>query len=148
MSTRREHKLFIIFQGMQQIKAVMTKTQRHEKTNCFFLATICHGMEQGWLLDTNRRRAFRLGELTTDLCAVPTLEGKPKVLLIEEYVGSKYSHLVGMQSNTSCDLLWCLPDWDNFTSVNPGTSIVTSISKTYYQQVHTRLSTSKKMICY
>ena len=79
---------------MKQIKAAIMKACRHEKTNCFFLAIICHGMEQGWLLDTNRRKAFTLERLTTDLCAIPTLEGKPKVLLIEEYGDSKYSDIV------------------------------------------------------
>ena len=68
----------------------MTKAQRHEKTNCFLFAIICHGIEQGWLLDTNKVKVYKLDLLITDLCAVPTLQGKPKVLLIEDYGNSKY----------------------------------------------------------
>ena len=47
-------------------------------------------MEQGWLLDTNKLKAYKLDQLITDLCSVPTLKGKPKVLLIEEYGGGEY----------------------------------------------------------
>ena len=78
------------FQGMEQIKASMLKPYRHEKTNCFVFGIICHAIEDGWLLDTNKLKAYKLDQLVTDLYAVPTLKGKPKVLLIEQYGGGEY----------------------------------------------------------
>ena len=76
---------------MKEVKQSVTKPWKHQKANCFLFALVCHGMEEGWLLDTNRRRASRLDELTADLCTIPSLEGKPKVLLVEEYESSAYS---------------------------------------------------------
>ena len=79
---------------MEQIKTVMTDIQYHRESNCFLFATICHSIEQGWLLDTNRVKAYKLDQLVSDLCGVPTLQGKPKVLLIEQYGDSEYSALI------------------------------------------------------
>ena len=75
---------------MKQVKQSITKAKRHEKTNCFLVVLVCHGMEQGWLLDTNKNKAFTLEQFTADLSGVQTLVGKPKVLLIEAYGGSTY----------------------------------------------------------
>ena len=69
------------------------KPYRHEKTNCFVFGIICQVIEDGWLLDTNKIKAYKLDQLITDLCAVPTLKEKPKVLLIEEYGGGEYIEL-------------------------------------------------------
>ena len=43
-------------------------------------------MEQGWLVDRYKRRALTLEELTTGMCAALTLEGKPKVIIIQHYL--------------------------------------------------------------
>ena len=71
----------------------MTKAEKHAKVNCFLFAFICPAMEQGslldveqgWMLDMEKRKEFTLAHLRTELGAVPTLQGKPKVLLIEDY---------------------------------------------------------------
>ena len=75
---------------MEQIKAQITQIKYHEESNCFLFAIICHSIEQGWLLDTDRVKAYKLDQLVSDLCGVPTLQGKPKVLLIEQYGDSEY----------------------------------------------------------
>ena len=69
----------------------MTNTKPHEESNCFLFAIICHSIEQGWLLDTDKVKAYKLDQLISDLCGVPTLQEKPKVLLIEQYGDSEYS---------------------------------------------------------
>ena len=69
---------------MRQLKGSFTKNEVHIDSNCFLFAMI-GTLKQGWLLDTNRLEAFTLDEVTAELCAVPTLSGKPKVILIEEY---------------------------------------------------------------
>ena len=46
-------------------------------------------MEQGWLLDVNKIPAYTLEELTGEVCGMHTLDGKPKVVLAEEYGSGK-----------------------------------------------------------
>ena len=43
-------------------------------------------MEQGWLQDRYKRRAFTLEELTTGMYAALTLVGKPKVIILQQYL--------------------------------------------------------------
>ena len=75
---------------MKQLKKSMTKPNKHQRCNCFLFAVLCHAMDhQGWLLDMNKTRAYSLEELTSEVCGVPTLEGKPKLVLVEEYGSGK-----------------------------------------------------------
>ena len=74
---------------MKQIKESVMKERKHQRCNCFLFAILCHAMEQGWLLDVNRRRAYTLEQLTGEVCGVPTLDGKPKLVLVEEYGSGK-----------------------------------------------------------
>ena len=75
---------FFHIQGMKQLKQTITKSEDHTKSNCFLLAMIC-AFKGSYLLDTNGIKAYTLDKLTRELCVVPTLKGKPKVILIEEY---------------------------------------------------------------
>ena len=74
---------------MKQLKESFKHNEVHAKSNCFLLAINC-ALKGEWLLDTNGMKAYTLDELTSELCAVPSLKGKPKVILIEEY-GMKYT---------------------------------------------------------
>ena len=76
---------FVYFQGMKQVKESLTNTRKHQRCNCFLFSVTCHAMDRGWLLDVNKRKAYTLEQLATEVCGVPTLEGKPKVILVEEY---------------------------------------------------------------
>ena len=68
----------------------MTNGRKHQRCNCFLFVVLCHAMEQGWLLDVNKRQAYTLQELTGEVCNVPTLDGKPKIVLMEEYGSGKF----------------------------------------------------------
>ena len=92
------------FQGMKQIKKSMTKARKHQSCNCFLFAVICHAMEQRWLLDVNKRRAYTLEQLTAEVCGVPTLDGKPKVVLLEEYGSGKLLCVSTTSQMSSCKL--------------------------------------------
>ena len=74
-----------MFQGMKEVKDWLTDGCNHSRSSTLVLILVCYSMKQGWLLDTNRIKAYTLKELTTELCEVSTLQGKPKVILIEEY---------------------------------------------------------------
>ena len=74
---------------MKQIKESVTKARKHQRCNCFLFAILCHAMEQGWLLDVNKIPAYTLEELTGEVCGMHTLDGKPKVVLAEEYGSGK-----------------------------------------------------------
>ena len=67
----------------------MRKGSKYENCNCFLFAIICHAMEEGWLMDMYQRKAFALEKLVDEVCTVPSLQGKPKVILIEEYGSGK-----------------------------------------------------------
>ena len=58
-------------------------------------------MVEGWLLDVNKIKAYTLEQLTREICDVDNLEEKPKVVLVEEYGGSKLLSLVVYLQNTN-----------------------------------------------
>ena len=70
---------------MVQVAESMLKGSKYEKCNCFLFAIICPAMEEGWLMDKYQRKAFTLEKLIHGVCALSSLQGKPKVILIEEY---------------------------------------------------------------
>ena len=70
---------------MRQIKQWLTLSENHERADTLMLILVGHAMEQGWLQDRYKRRAFTLEELTTGMCAALTLEGKPKVIILQQY---------------------------------------------------------------
>ena len=71
----------------------MTKAEKHQRCNCFLFVVICHVMDQGWLLDVNKIPAYTLEQLTGEVCGVQSLQGKPKVFLVEEYGSGKFFSL-------------------------------------------------------
>ena len=83
---------------MKQIKESVMKERKHQRCNCFLFAIICHVMDQGWLLDKNKRKVYTLDQLATGLCELSFLEGKPKVILVQEYSSSKYLTLTHLDS--------------------------------------------------
>ena len=78
---------------MKEVAKSMLKGSKYENFNCFLFAIICHAMEEGCLMDKYQRKAFTLESLVDDVCAVSSLQGKPKVILIEEY-GSGRCNLI------------------------------------------------------
>ena len=67
------------------MKQWMLSNENHEHSNCFLLTIINHAIEQGWLLDMNKKRAYTLKQLGHGLSGVETLNRKPKVIVIQEY---------------------------------------------------------------
>ena len=70
---------------MQEIEQWIMKGPNHQNSNTFLLVIICHAIEQGWLLDMNKRRAYTLKQLGHGLSGVETLNRKPKIVLIQQY---------------------------------------------------------------
>ena len=79
------------FQEMLQVKETMVKNLKYENSNCLLFAIIGHTMQEEHLVDRYKRKTFTLEELVKGVSGVPTLVGKPKVILIEEYGGGKSS---------------------------------------------------------
>ena len=75
---------------MQEILQFMTHEENHVESNCVLLAFVCHALYRGWILDCNHQRALTLDDVITELCNVPSLEGKPKIILIQECRQSVY----------------------------------------------------------
>ena len=69
------------------------KHEVHQDVNCFMLTILCQKVEQDWILDTHQRGAFTIENLIDSFSEVSTLQGKPKLTIIETYRGSKYKYL-------------------------------------------------------
>ena len=67
----------------------MVKNLQYENSNCLLFAIIGHAMQEGHLVDRYKRKTFSLEELVKGVSGVPSLIGKPKVILIEEYGSGK-----------------------------------------------------------
>ena len=76
-------------QDMARLKKWIMDDSTHKGSNCFALAMICHGDEQGFLLDVNKSKAWRVEDIATDLGVVDTLHGKPKILIFNACRGRK-----------------------------------------------------------
>ena len=75
---------------MREIKRWLLSEETHQDSNCVAITLICHGNEEGWLLDTNRRRAWMLEDFVADLGLVETLVGRPKLMVVQACRGSNY----------------------------------------------------------
>ena len=75
---------------MQEILQFLMHEENHQESNCVLLAFVCHALYGGWILDHNHQRALILDDVITELCGVTSLEGKPKIILIQEYRHSTY----------------------------------------------------------
>ena len=67
----------------------MLKDETHVDCNSFLLTIICHGNDKGHLLDKNKKRAWITEDIVGDLSEVETLQGKPKILVVQACRGSK-----------------------------------------------------------
>ena len=72
----------------------MLNDQNYKKSNCFLLVIICHAMEDGYLIDRSQKKTFKLNELTEKICALSSLKGKPKMILIEEYASGRSTYFI------------------------------------------------------
>ena len=84
--------MFIIFQQMKSIKDEILKEEHHKLANCLFLILVCHHMDQGWILDKNRKRSFTFDELTSGLDGISTLQGKPKIIIFQQLANGNNEH--------------------------------------------------------
>ena len=66
------------------------KEENHKDSNSLIITVLCHGNEHGDLLDKNKTLAWNVELFVQDLSSVPTLVGKPKILVIQSCRGSKY----------------------------------------------------------
>ena len=78
-------------QIMEQVQRSIQEPQKYTESNCFLFVIICHAMEDGCLMDTYQKMTFKLNELAEKVCAVTSLDGKPKMILIEEYGSGRSS---------------------------------------------------------
>ena len=69
---------------MRKIKNLAAKQEEHEDANSFGLIVLCHKVEDGWIQDTDGKRAFTIEQLVNGLSGVKTLHRKPKFILVQE----------------------------------------------------------------
>ena len=69
---------------MRKIKNLAVKQEEHEDANSFGLIVLCRKVEEGWMLDTDERRAFTIEQLVNGLSGVKTLHRKPKFILVQQ----------------------------------------------------------------
>ena len=74
---------------MMKLKRWMLSEDIHKHSNCFVLVILCHGKDNRHLLDRNRKDAWDTEALLGDLSEVEMLRGKPKVVVIQAFRGSK-----------------------------------------------------------
>ena len=74
---------------MRKHKKWITNDKNHEDCNTFLMTILCHGDQQGHLLDKNKSKAWDTEEFVGDLNEVETLTCKPKIILIQACRGSK-----------------------------------------------------------
>ncbi len=82
---------FLPFQKMEKIREDFLDEDMHTDSNMFVLLVICHGEDGEYLLDKDEKPAWNTNELATDLSAVRSLKGRPKLLIIQACRGGKYS---------------------------------------------------------
>ena len=74
---------------MEQIRDWVLERKKHASMNCLLLVVIGYAMKDGWLLDRYSRKAFTLEKLCLNLTKNEDLEGKPKLLILQQYVEGK-----------------------------------------------------------
>ena len=83
-----------MFQKMVQLQKILTDEETHKDSNCLFLTVISHGDEKGQLKAADRRDGWKTEELVWQLDEVDSLQGKPKILIINACRGSKNYHFI------------------------------------------------------
>ena len=74
---------------MGEVKAWVLDEENHRCSNCLVVTVISHGTEDECLMDVHKTRAWVIEDLISRLSKVDTLQGKPKVLVIQACRGGK-----------------------------------------------------------
>ena len=60
--------------------------ENHEECNCILLAFICKTLHDDvWILDANQHEVMTLSDVIKALCGIPSLLGKPKIILLHDH---------------------------------------------------------------
>ena len=76
---------------MRELKRWLLDKDTHRASNCVMIAFIGHGDDKGWLRDKDDKNAWLLEDFLGDLSLVETLQGKPKIVVVQACRGSKCS---------------------------------------------------------
>ena len=79
---------------MWRIRAWITDVADHSRCNSFVMVVIAHGTESGKLLDVEQRAAFEINQLVEEVSAISSLNGKPKIFVIDACRGGKPVHVL------------------------------------------------------
>lgn len=77
---------------MNGIRKQFLKDEMHVESNMFVLLVICHGDSEENLLDKDQKKTWNTNQLASELSAVKSLHGKPKLLIIQACRGSEQSY--------------------------------------------------------
>ena len=72
----------------------MTAAETHQYCNAFSLIFIGRGTEDGDLIDFGGEKFHTIEELTDVIAGIPTLDGKPKLMLILRCVDGKHIYKI------------------------------------------------------
>ena len=76
-------------QKMSEVKEWLLDEENHSQSNCLILTVISHGTADECLTDLRKNRAWIIEDLISRLSKMDTLQGKPKVLVIQACRGGK-----------------------------------------------------------
>ena len=71
---------------MKQVRNWIIEQTNPVVMNYLIVAIMGYPMKDGWLLDRHKRKAFRLEEFYVELDKNKDLKGKPKLVLMQQYV--------------------------------------------------------------
>ncbi len=74
---------------MEKIKREFLTESLHEESNMFVLVVIAHGNDRDDLLDRDEEPAWNTDSLASELSAVRSLRGRPKVLIVQACRGGE-----------------------------------------------------------
>ena len=72
-------------QKLKKTWAWMLTKESHAYCNAFFLVILCRGTDEGNLLDSCEQTFSSIVRITEDVTDIHTLNGKPKLVLIQRY---------------------------------------------------------------
>ena len=76
----------------------------HKNSNTFALVIVSHGNEQGYVMDKNEVKSWRIEDFITDLSLVDSLMGKPKIVIVQACRGS--THLMSVLPSSANFQMW------------------------------------------